>query len=131
MDPVFLFDLASKKANWLTTRQAVLSRNVANANTPGFRAQDIEPFSATLDKTALSLARTSADHLALQPDQMRAARPSPNNGRDGWGVYHSGNSVNIEEELLKAGEVSRQYGETTAILKSFHKFVLSSARTQA
>lgn len=130
MDPVFLFDLASKKANWLTTRQAVLSRNVANASTPGFRAQDIEPFSAALDKTALSLVTTSKDHFPLRPDQARAARPTPASGKDGWGVYHSGNSVNIEEELLKAGEVSRQYGETTAIVKSFHKFVLSSARIQ-
>lgn len=130
MEPVYLFDLASKKSDWLATRQAVLARNVANANTPGFRAQDVEPFTATLDKTALSLARTTHDHFSLQPDQMRTARPSPNNGKDGWGVYHSGNSVNIEEELLKAGEVSRQYGLTTAVVKSFHKFVLSAVRTQ-
>ncbi len=131
MDPVFLFDLASKKTDWLSTRQAVLSRNVANANTPGFRAQDIEPFSATLDKTALSLATTTQGHLSVQADQARAARPTPNNGKDGWGVHHSGNSVNIEEELLKAGEVSRQFGVATAITKSFHKLVLSSARAPA
>lgn len=127
MDPVFLFGLASKQASWLTARQAVLARNVANANTPGFRAQDMEPFSATLDKTALELATTAPDHLSLRADQMRAAHPHSNR-REGWGIYHSGNSVNVEEELLKAGEVSRQYSLNTSIVKSFHKFVLSSAR---
>lgn len=130
MDPIFLFDLASQKASWLTARQAVLSRNVANANSPGFRAQDIEPFSATLDKTALAMVTTSESHLAVQPGQVRSARPTQSNGREGWGVYHSGNSVNLDEELLKAGEVSREFGVATAITKSFHKFVLTSVRSQ-
>ncbi|MFT0893106.1 flagellar basal body rod protein FlgB [Pseudochelatococcus sp. G4_1912] len=127
MDPIFLFDLASKQANWLTSRQAVLSRNVANANTPGFRAQDIEPFSATMDKTALEMTATSSSHLGTSSDNLRTARPR-NDTKNNWGVFHSGNSVNIEEEMLKAGEVSRQYSLNTSIVKSFHKFILTSAR---
>ncbi|MBB3808022.1 flagellar basal body rod protein FlgB [Pseudochelatococcus contaminans] len=130
MDPVYLFGLASRKADWLTTRQAVLARNVANANTPGFRSRDIEPFSATMDKTALTLATTAPDHMPLGPAQANAARSRPNKSNESWETYHSGNSVSIEEELLKAGEVSREYGVTTAIVKSFHKFVLSSVRSQ-
>lgn len=127
MDPVYLFDLASKQANWLTARQSVLTRNVANANTPGFRAQDIEPFSAMMEKTALSMTATSNMHLGVGGDHLSTAR-TRNDMKNGWGVFHSGNSVNLEEEMLKAGEVSRQYSLNTSIVKSFHKFILSSAR---
>lgn len=127
MDPVYLFNLASKQADWLTTRQTVLSRNVANANTPGYRAQDIEPFSAAMDKAALAMKATSNMHMGVGSDSMRPVQ-TRNDNKNGWGVFHSGNSVNLEEEMLKAGEISRQYSLNTSIVKSFHKFILSTTR---
>ncbi|MGI6246101.1 MAG: flagellar basal body rod protein FlgB [Pseudochelatococcus sp.] len=127
MDPLHLFDLASRKTDWLTTRQAVIARNVANVNTPRYRAQDIEPFSMAMDKTALSLETTSSGHLALSSDQLHAAR-ARNETRNNWEVYHSGNSVSVEEELLKAGTVSREYNLNTSVIKKFHTLLLSSVR---
>lgn len=127
MDPVYLFNLASKQSDWLATRQSVLTRNVANANTPGYRAQDIEPFSAAMDKTALSMTATSNMHMGVGSDNLRPVH-TRNDMKNSWGVFYSGNSVNLEEEMLKAGEVSRQYSLNTSIVRSFHKFILSSAR---
>ena len=43
-------------------RQAVLSGNVANADTPGFRRRDIE-FQGALQNAAQRLERTHAKHL--------------------------------------------------------------------
>ena len=34
MQPIQLFDLASRQAEWLTIRQQVVAGNIANANTP-------------------------------------------------------------------------------------------------
>ncbi len=44
MQPIQLFDLASRQAEWLTIRQQVVAGNIANANTPKFRAKDVTPF---------------------------------------------------------------------------------------
>ena len=44
MDSGLLVTLKDRLA-WLGSRQTVLARNVANANTPGFKADDLEPFS--------------------------------------------------------------------------------------
>ncbi len=59
MEPVYLFDLASRHANWASVRQSVLTSNVANANTANYQRMDIEPFSEVLDETSLTLASTA------------------------------------------------------------------------
>ena len=51
MQPVYLFDLASRHAEWASVREAVVTGNIANANTAGYQAVDIEPFSAILNAT--------------------------------------------------------------------------------
>ncbi|MFD2248825.1 flagellar basal-body rod protein FlgB [Pseudochelatococcus lubricantis] len=127
MEPLYLFDLASRQTDWLTTRQTAIARNVANANTPGYRTQDIEPFAATLGRTALRLATTAEGHIGSDPARSQAARVRDEKGRNP-DIHHSGNSVSIEEELLKAGSVSRQYSLNTSVVKKFHSLILSSAR---
>ncbi|RYF10860.1 MAG: hypothetical protein EOO77_20625, partial [Oxalobacteraceae bacterium] len=46
MDPtdIGLFRLAEKRLNWVEQRQQVLAQNIANANTPNFKARDVSPF---------------------------------------------------------------------------------------
>ena len=50
MDPtrIGLFDLAEKRLTWTAQRQSVLATNIANANTPGFQARDIQSFANVL-----------------------------------------------------------------------------------
>jgi flagellar basal-body rod protein FlgB len=123
--PVYLFDIASSHERWLSLRQASISANVANANTPGFKAQDIEPFSKLIDAQAIPVATTSPMHLtggtSLRPQGMRK--------EDSWEVVHSGNSVSLEQEMLKAGDINRDYSLNTAIVKSFHRMFLASAKS--
>ena len=40
--------LAENRLAWLDTRQRILARNVANADTPGFRPSDAVPFQEVL-----------------------------------------------------------------------------------
>ncbi len=49
MQPIQLFALASRQAEWLQVRQQVVTGNIANANTPKFHAKDVTPFQAVLD----------------------------------------------------------------------------------
>ncbi len=106
MDPVNLFDLASQQARWLSVRQTTIAGNVANANTPGYRAKDVEPFERVLDRTRVAMTATQAGHLsggateagyAVRAEESQTA------------ILPSENTVGLEDELIKAGEVRRSF----------------------
>ncbi|MFA5950137.1 MAG: flagellar basal body rod protein FlgB [Hyphomicrobium sp.] len=126
MDPINFFSVASQQNRWLSVRQSVVAQNIANANTPGFKALDVEPFEAVLNSTGLQLKTTQAAHLS----------PTAGAGKDAetfeqkptWDVVHSGNSVNLEEQLLKAGETSGLYARNASVMKAFHRMILASSR---
>ncbi|ACL59392.1 flagellar basal body rod protein [Methylobacterium nodulans ORS 2060] len=44
MSGVYLIDLALREAQHLSARQATVAGNIANADTPGYRARDVVPF---------------------------------------------------------------------------------------
>jgi flagellar basal-body rod protein FlgB len=123
--PVYLFDVASSYAQWLSLRQAAISSNVANANTPGYKGQDIEPFNKLLDAKVVSMAVTSPKHITTGT----SLRAQGTRKEDSWDVVHSGNSVSLEQEMLKAGDINRDYSLNTAIVKSFHRMFLNSTKT--
>jgi flagellar basal-body rod protein FlgB len=126
LGPLYLFELASSQARWLEVRQSTIAANVANANTPGFKARDVEPFNKVLDATPVRLAQTSPTHMQLSPTETDARKTAK---KDSWEVVHSGNSVSLEQEMVKGGEVNRDYSMNSAIVRSFHRMLLSSAKT--
>lgn len=126
MGPIYLFELASRHAQWLSTRQATIAGNIANADTPGFKAKDVEPFTEVLEKTQLAMAATAPRHLAIDGRTVDAAGIAES---DAWAVKESGNSVTLEAELLKAGEVDRAFSLNTSIQKSFYRLLMTSLKT--
>ena len=125
MEPVNLFDLASQQSRWLAVRQSTIAGNVANVNTPGYGTVEIEPFEKVLDKSRVAMAATQPNHLGglamragfavRQEDTSASVRPSEN-------------SVVLENELMKAGEVRRAFELNTAIVKSFHRMMMLSVK---
>jgi flagellar basal-body rod protein FlgB len=128
LTPVYLFDLASRHADWAATRQTIVTGNIANANTPGYRARDIEPFEDVLDKTALTMARTSEGHIDLIGGELRSGKVDI---ADSWDVTHSGNSVSLDQELMKAAEVNKAFSLDASIVRSFHRMLLTAVRSGA
>lgn len=125
MGPLYLFELASSQARWLELRQSTIAANVANANTPGYRARDVEPFNKVLDTTPVRLAVTSPAHLQLSATETDTRT---NAKKDSWEVVHSGNSVSLEQEMIKGGDVNRDYSLNTAVVRSFHRMLLAGAK---
>jgi len=123
--PVYLFDVASSHERWLSLRQSAISSNVANANTPGYRAQDIEPFNKIIESKVVPVTVTSPAHIttgsSVEAQGMRKEKS--------WETVHSGNSVSLEQEMLKAGDINRDYSLNTAIVKSFHRMFMTSMKT--
>ena len=126
MQPIQLFELASKQSHWLTVRQSVVAGNIANANTPGYATRDVAAFEAVLDKTQpqVRMAATQPGHI--QEDLLRGAVRS--GIFDDVDVQPSGNSVNLPEEMSKTGEIKRMYELNTAMVKSFHRMMLMTVR---
>ena len=125
MEPVYLFDLVGAKRDWLAARQALVAQNVANANTPAYRTQDLAPFAMALDRSALAMTSDNPMHLqtALSPAPRAASKES-----EGWEVVHSGNSVGLEQEMMKQSSIRGAYSLDTSILKAFHNMWMSSLK---
>lgn len=126
MNSVYLFDLATRHSQWAALRQTTIAGNIANANTPRFEALDVEPFNTVLDKTRLVMTATTPGHLT--PGAGAPADVDARNA-DSWDVTHSGNSVSIDQELMKANEAARDFSLDTNILRSFHRMILTSLRS--
>ncbi|MBS8260811.1 flagellar basal body rod protein FlgB [Roseibium polysiphoniae] len=125
MEPVYLTKLMSQSNGWLSTRQATIAENIANANTPGFKAKDVEPFVSVIDKTRLAMTATHGNHMGTNTDMPEASKVRKS---DSWLVTHSGNSVSIEQELVKTGEVARAHSLNASVAKSFHRMYLASVK---
>ncbi len=125
MQALAVFDWAFRQNDWLSQRQAVIAGNIANANTPGFKAKDVADFEMALKQSAAApLTATSASHI-LPADAPKAFLEKRVDGAE---VLHSGNSVNIEAEFLKAGDVMRSYSMNTQVVKSFNRMLLLAAK---
>ena len=120
-----LFNVISRHNQWLAARQNAISGNIANANTPGFRAQDVQPFAMALEQAQLAMAATQQGHLSPSPPGAPATELRRG---EAWEVSHSGNNISLEQELLKAGEVNRGYRLNTSVAKVFHRLILMSSR---
>lgn len=126
MGPIHLFDLAAQQTRWLSVSQSVIANNVANANTPGYEAQSVRPFSEVLDKTQMQLASTDPQHLGLSPTAPGAVTTAD---EDSWETTVSGNSVSLEQEMIKAGDVRRDFSLNTNIVRAFHGMLMSAVKT--
>jgi flagellar basal-body rod protein FlgB len=120
-----LFSLASQRADWLSARQATIASNVANANTPGYRAQDLTPFSSVLSHLQMSMATTAPGHI--QPSSLAGSK-SRVKPSESWDVVYSGNSVNLEQEMLKAAEVGSAHALDTGVVRSFHQMLMNAVK---
>ncbi|MCB5202645.1 flagellar basal body rod protein FlgB [Neorhizobium sp. T786] len=127
MQPIQLFALASRQAEWLSVRQEVVATNIANANTPEFRAKDITPFHSVLNETQASMTRTHPGHLA-ESQYSQTIGVNENDLDNEIGIQESGNTVALADELSKTGEIKRQYELSAGLVKSFHSMMLMTVR---
>lgn len=121
--PLWVSELASRKASWAAARQATIAGNIANADTPEYRARDIAPFNPDPYARPLQMSRTHALHMELT-DLERLAEAVDETGT--WDIAHSGNTVSIDEEMIKSGQASRDHQMSVAVMSTFHRMMLSA-----
>ncbi len=112
-----VFETAHAMAVHAGQRQAVISQNVANADTPGFVARDMPSFQeiyAPKDAGATRQRATRAGHL----HGLTAGGVDGLIEQDRSFASPDGNSVSIETEMLRATEIKREHDRSLAIYKS-------------
>lgn len=126
MQPVNLFALASQQAQWLSVRQTTVAGNIANANTPGYGTMDVQPFEAVLNQKTVPMRATHPMHVSTAGTPAEFTVRQDNQDKP---LMPSGNSVVLETELMKSGEVRRSFELNAAIVKSFHRMLMMTTRS--
>lgn len=110
-----LLGMLRNRMQWHQARQALLAENVANADMPGFHPRDLAEPSAASARLAApvgttiggdGLARTAPAHIGTSASAGPEADPRRFKGFE---VRPSGNGVNLEEEMMKAGDNQADY----------------------
>lgn len=109
-----VFKTAISMARHAGAKQALTSQNVANSDTPGYRARTLVPFRDLVPHTPsqFDLRVTRAGHVGQSPtlhtfSEVSVTASDPN-----------GNSVVLENEILNSVDAKRQHDRALAVYRA-------------
>jgi flagellar basal-body rod protein FlgB len=95
-------------------RMEVLARNIANADTPHYKAKDID-FRSVLKQTREDALQTTSNmHMALPMEES----PGGEKYRIPFNASFDGNTVELNVEQAKFGQIAADYQATLNILEN-------------
>ncbi|MGE3276341.1 MAG: flagellar basal body rod protein FlgB [Vicinamibacterales bacterium] len=110
-------------------RQSVSASNLANLDTPGYKAKEAQ-FGDALQERIMAGARlTSTDTQHLQPSETGASFPTKD--VEGLPVRRDGNNVQLDRELLEMSTASGEFQRAqTALAAKFRlvRYAISEGR---
>jgi flagellar basal-body rod protein FlgB len=107
-----LFQALSAKLDYLSQRQELISQNVANSDTPGYRPKDLEKVDFGLMVKELTgdqqvgVAVTNNKHI---PNPEAEVDAKARKQKKTYEVAPAGNAVIMEEQLMKSGKNIMDY----------------------
>ncbi|HXX07017.1 MAG TPA: flagellar basal body rod protein FlgB [Pseudolabrys sp.] len=114
-----ILSMLRSRLDWAQARQKVLAENVANSDSPKYRARDLaplkfeEPLAAPPTTiAAVSLTRTSESHIAGVGLSQSAY---PTGKTRTFDVRPTGNAVSLEEEMMKVANNQMDFQTATAL----------------
>lgn len=124
-----MMQTAQAMARHASRRQDLVARNVANADTPGYRALDMPDFADSLppDAAPVALRATRPTHLSAPSLAGTVARAID----AGTQAAPNGNTVSLETEMVRAAELRQQHDMAMAIYVKARDILRASlGRTQ-
>ncbi|EHL99793.1 putative flagellar basal-body rod protein FlgB [Acetobacteraceae bacterium AT-5844] len=120
LDGIDVFRITGARMRHLSERQNVVAQNIANADTPHYRAREVKPFqfdSALLRTQGgvapLKLAGSQAGHITgsrrgvdVTTDRANSYSEDPN-----------GNTVDLEEQMVKQADIAKNYDLAAVVYK--------------
>jgi flagellar basal-body rod protein FlgB len=125
------FGLLRARLDQLSERQRLISENIANASTPGYRPRDVDTSgfermvaAAAGRGSSLTMSRTQAGHM----------QPGGGSGgthlitRDDSETTIDGNAVVLEEQMARAAETRMQFETGIALYQKGLELMRMAAR---
>lgn len=114
---------AKLKMRYLSNRQSVISQNIANVNTPGYKARELEPMGQSKKSNSgqITLQTTSPMHISVAGNNSSFKTIKD---KDTYEIKPDGNTVSVEEQMVKMSANSLEYNETVGILKKLNNITL-------
>lgn len=113
------FDLMATRLDYLKQRHAVVAHNVANADSPGFKASDLQGFEKAIKGEVgvrpVFVNVTNQAHIATSNKGSDSF--AENKRVQSYEVVPTGNSVVLEEQMMKVAEISSDYQLITNLYK--------------
>ena len=107
-----LFDLATKRLQWLSTRQKVVSEKTSPTDVAEYQAKDIESFASYLNDTRASNALEEADVVEASVS---------------WQSDMTGNNVVLEEQMMEANSNASQFKIAANLYRKAHEMIYTVA----
>jgi flagellar basal-body rod protein FlgB len=109
---------AQAMASHAGARQTAVARNIANADTPGYRPTDITPFAEAYRDASgdMGLRQTRTSHL--MPGDAASALTTSQTRLVPGATAPNGNGVSIEAEMMKSAEVRHQHDLALSIYQN-------------
>lgn len=129
LNAIPLFQAVKKRLNWLSQRQEVVTQNIANADTPKYKAHDLKPYDfrdlVRREATQINMAVTQPNQL---PGQRKRIRDFSDSTPFAYETAPNGNNVILEEQMTKLNESAVKHQLTTELYKK-HLALLRMALT--
>lgn len=119
IDKVGLFSAMKRRLGWLTQRQEVLAQNIANADTPKYRAHDLKAydFKEILDQEKRQINMTVTGEGHLEGRRKRIRDFAEQEIRQPFETSPTGNSVVLEEQMANVNETQTKHRLTTELYR--------------
>jgi len=123
-----LFRLATAKAEYAARRQTVTAQNMAQADTPGYKARDLPPFSEIYraPRAGMEMRGSHPAHFrqGISATALEArAEIMPGNASP------NGNTVSVETEMIRASEIQRDHNMALTVYGSGLKLLRTAIGT--
>ncbi|WP_206611547.1 FlgB family protein [Falsirhodobacter deserti] len=102
--------MAHALADHAGSRQVLVSRNIANADTPGFKALDMGSFADSF-REAGAMRATRAAHVGGSQGQAQIVQ-SP------LGADPNGNTVSLDQEMVRAAQIRQEHDLALSIYRA-------------
>ena len=126
------FGLLRQRLDHLSERQRLISENIANASTPGYRPRDLD--TGGFDRMLASAANSGGVTVArTNPGHMSSGGSGGGSGvqivtRDDSETTIDGNAVVLEEQMARAAETRMQFETGLALYQKGLDLVRMAAR---
>ena len=122
-----------KSLDLLSVRQNLISSNIGNLDTPGFKASDLD-FQGQLrnalgTKDQLTIKATNDKHFGPKTSNISSLKPEPFEEEDA--AKSNGNNVNVDKEMAKLAENQIVYNATIQLMMKRASTIRAAITEQA